>query len=172
LEKKISPAHRLWKFTVDDVGDAVPREKLEELFLRSPVDYSKVTIVVVFFFVCLKNKQWPECVSIICSSSKDIYPKVLFELLFVSCGHVVFKAIEKFRNPILWIANQKDGKSDADLFVARSAMGTLVTVPGNKYSYASPRFIPVIVAAVDSWVESNKVGVFSLLVCVRECCCV
>ncbi len=70
------------------------------------------------------------------------------------------KAIEKFRNPILWIANQKDGKSDIDSFVAKSAIGSLVTVPGNKHSYASPRLIPIIVAAIDSWVDSNKVFPF------------
>jgi hypothetical protein len=44
-----------------------------------------------------------------CASSKDVYPK----------------AIEKFRNPILWVGNQKEGKGDSELFLARSAMVVL-----------------------------------------------
>lgn len=72
--------------------------------------------------------QWPDCVSVMCSSSKDVYPKVQSKRK--TSGKVSFlffsflnQAIEAFRNPILWIGNQKDGKGDSDLFLAKSAIG-------------------------------------------------
>lgn len=56
---KLYPAHRLWKFIVDDVGPTMPKEKMEELFLQNAIDYS----------------LWPESAAIMCAPSNDYYLK-------------------------------------------------------------------------------------------------
>jgi pimeloyl-ACP methyl ester carboxylesterase len=124
---KISPASRLWKYTVDELGGQsqliLPKERFEELFLRSPVDYSK----------------WPESVAVMCAPTADFYPK----------------CIEQFRNPILFLPSDK-GKDDAGAFLAKSALGTVSSAAPHKHAYASPKFIPGIVAAIDHWIDTNK----------------
>ncbi len=122
---KISPANRLWRHTVDELGGTqpiLPKERFEELFLRNPVDYSK----------------WHESVAVMCAPNADHY----------------LKCIEQFRNPILFIPS--GGKDDTNAFLAKAALGTVSTSAPHKHAYASPKFIPGIVAAIDNWIDTNK----------------